>query len=99
MNDLERELQRALSRKDAPAGFAERVLARVAPPRRRSWTLWIPAAVAACVLLAAGVVHQREVDQGEEAKRQLLTALEITAKTIQFAESKVQRLDALEQRP
>jgi len=97
VNDLERQLRHALRPKPAPPGFAVRVLERTVRTRRRA-AFWIPAAAAAGLLITGGIVHQRDVARGEEAKRQLLTALEITAEKIHFAESKVRRLEALEQR-
>jgi hypothetical protein len=76
MNPLEEKLREALRRKEAPPGFAARVMARLPPAgasrnrRRESVWRWFHfpavrwsavAAAVACLLLAAAVVqHRRE---------------------------------------
>jgi hypothetical protein len=77
--DLEHELHSAFSRKDPPAGFAERVEAAAARPYSAPPALsgrWL-ALAASVVLLVGGAAYRRH--QGEAAKEQLMTAMRITA--------------------
>ena len=77
MNYSEEELKSALRRQEAPAGFAERVLARVAKetatepaPRRNPWLTffmqplvrWASAAALAAALIAGGI-HYRNLQR------------------------------------
>jgi hypothetical protein len=86
---LERQLRAALRPRDPPQGFAAGVMARVAaepaaPLRvRRSPAVvsWVGFGLAASVVLAVLLAHQwqvRRIEQGREARRQLLQALRVT---------------------
>jgi len=109
VNSREENLVRsALRRVDPPAGFAERVLARLPAEKSgrkwyamRGWRLalmpqWAPAAA---VLLIAGVVlgsweaHQirERKAKAEQAKVELLEALQITSAKIQYTRGRVFR--------
>lgn len=89
MNDLEARLKASLARPEPPAGFAARVLAAAArmPPPGTSGRFrpllrpWL--AAAAALLLAAGgtwaVQARAERRQAQEARTQLLLALQITS--------------------
>ena len=90
MDWFEKELSRALERKDPPRGFAERVTARVAGqggapvetrsgrPRAFGLPRWLP--VAAALLLIAGSGEQAwRRHQGMVAKQQVMLAMRITA--------------------
>ena len=77
MKDLENELRKALERREAPDGFAERVLAQLepAPTPKPGWRealislvrvprlRWAAAAVVACLVLTFGALHYRHVAQ------------------------------------
>jgi hypothetical protein len=76
--DLEQELQHALSRKDPPAGFADRVEAAArrpasSPPASR----WLALAASIVLLVGGGAAYRRH--QGEVAKQQLMQAMKLTA--------------------
>jgi len=101
-NDLEDQLGKALRPVNPGEGFAERVMSRIEstpgtrPPRRglpqrfRGW----PAALAASVVLVAGLFHAWQVDRerrGLEARRQLLEALHITGEKLDVAYRSVRR--------
>jgi hypothetical protein len=83
MEDFERQLKQAMARKEQPQSFEAKVFAAIAADksaRRRSWR-W--EAVAASVLLVAGLwaqhqgaVHERAA--GEAAKARLRLALKVT---------------------
>jgi len=102
MTDFEDQLRRALERRDPSQDFAARVLARVSAQRRpRSisnwfqWPAWTAAAVAASLLLAStGLDLERRQriarEQGEEARAQLLQAIEITSAQLNKIHKKVQ---------
>lgn len=95
MSRLDDELKYALRREEPPPGFADRVLARAEArqPARRWW----PVAIAATVLLAAGLEfeHERRLRaEGEQAKQQVMLALEITGSKLQFIKEKIHAIDS-----
>ena len=97
MSRLDDELRFALGRVEPSPGFAERVLAGVQPKRARR--PWWAAAIAAAVLLAAGVEfeHQRRVRaQGEHAKEQVMLALQITGMKLHHIKEKIHVIDSTE---
>lgn len=98
MNRFEDELRAALGRRDPPAGFAERVMARIDPPPQRlsraRW--WAVAAVAASLLVGIALPSYREHRRGQEAKEQVLLALHITAEKMAVAQTKVEQLSRRE---
>src|SRR5580693_701280 len=83
MNDIDRELREALQRKQPPAGFHRRVMERAVLSRRslRRWR-WIPAAVAACLLISVSGAYWQRQREAERAKEQLIEALQITGRTL-----------------
>jgi hypothetical protein len=91
MTDFEDELRAALQREEPPAGFANRVLTKTkrTPPRSSAW---IPAAIAACLLLSVGGVEYRQYE-GRKAKRELLLALEITENKLSVVQKKISELN------
>ena len=92
MNEFEDELRSALRRREAPAGFATRVLARTGSKASpRPW-VGLAAAVAACALVTAGGVEYRRYE-GRKASRQLLVALEIAGSKLSIAQEKVNELN------
>ncbi len=107
--DLEQQLRDALRPVAPDAGFAERVVEAVEHDRRRHRTVtrtlsWVATGLAASVLLAVLVTHEHELArerQGQEARRQLVAALEITDQKLDIALRAVNQrapatLDALE---
>jgi cobalamin biosynthesis protein CobD/CbiB len=107
MNNLEEKLRNALRRESAPEGFAERVLARarsLPQPETRAWRRfgarlsrpafrWALAAVAVCLMIAAGVVHHQRQErlrrEGEMARAQVRQALRIASVKLNVARRKV----------
>jgi hypothetical protein len=81
LKDFENELRKALEHREPPAGFAERILARIEPAAtpKPSWREallalfrlprlgWTAALVAACLLVSLGAVHYRRVQQERAA--------------------------------
>lgn len=104
MDDLERQLQQALARQDAPPWFEEKVLRAAArQPERRS-TAWFgraypmrwATAALATLLLSGGIVWQHEREQriaGEAAKAQLQLALRITSGKLQKIEKRIESIE------
>ena len=96
MNHMEDELRQALRRVEPPPGFADRVMARV-PSRKKAWPRnWMAAAAAilVAVLGAGSWEYQRGRDQriaAEQAKAELIFALELTSSKLQATRSKVLR--------
>jgi hypothetical protein len=92
MEDFERQLKYALARKQQPPSFEAKAFAAIAAEtsgRRMSWR-W--EALAASILIAAGLWGQyehgvRERAAGEAAKARLQLALKITATEL----SKIQK--------
>lgn len=110
IDDFERELREQLTARDAPEGFAYRVMARVAARdaarEQRRWfrqPVWQWAAVTAlAAVVAAGVGLQHEKEQrreGEEARAQVMLALRITGTTLRDVERKINKPDGSQSRP
>jgi len=99
MNDFEDLLREELRRREPPAGFAERVMARVPQRRASFWTAyWRPLTAIAAVLVVAfslGVfAYQRQVERAQKANRQLMFALKLAAEKIQRVQQRVQNSSA-----
>jgi hypothetical protein len=81
MEEFERELRQALERRPAPPGLKRRLMEkrRARQPHSTVW-LRLAASIALAAVLggAAEWRHQEERRKGEEARRQVLTALRIT---------------------
>lgn len=86
---LERRLRAALTPADPPPGFVAGVMARVAAEpaaplraqRSPAALSWVAFGLAASVVLSVLLAHQwqvRRIEQGREARRQLLEALRVT---------------------
>ncbi len=91
MSELEHELRAALRRQEPPAGFAARVVARTQAARPRSPRRWIGFAIAASLLLSAGLFEYRQY-QGRKAARELLFALELAGNKIKIAHQTIDKL-------
>jgi uncharacterized iron-regulated membrane protein len=91
--ELERRLRRALRPVDPGEDFTARVMAQVSAERgnlaaRSSRVAWIPAALAASVLLVIAGVYgwqQRQKEVGLQARAQVLEALRVTSKKLDLA--------------
>jgi len=93
---LERRLRTALGKVDPGEGFAPRVMARIAaapapvgpPARAGAVASWLTFGLAASVVLAVLLVHEwqaRRLEQGREARRQLIEALRVTDEKLDLA--------------
>lgn len=95
---LENELRRALRPEDPGDEFTRRVMARLrtqatTPQPRRAQpgrlVRWLPAALAASLLVAIMVKHERTeerlVEDGLRAREQLLLALRMTSQKLDLA--------------
>jgi hypothetical protein len=102
MSELENELRNVLRRQPPPAGFAERVAARVsaaerpAPARRPSMMRWAAAAVLVAAL-GAGVEYQsirreRERARGEAAREQVMQALRLAGSKLQKVQTTIKEM-------
>jgi hypothetical protein len=103
MTELEQQLAKALARHEAPAGFTGRVLAAVQDSERRlpwwrrvfvrtSASAWrfVPATVALVIATSGAFYrHHERMEQGEAAKRQLVTALKIAGEKLHTAQQRV----------
>ncbi|MEA2339779.1 MAG: hypothetical protein QOE82_3786 [Thermoanaerobaculia bacterium] len=95
--NLDHELQRTLSRQSAPDGFADRVLTRLGdtnvPRHRTSMLRRIAAAIILTAALGGLTAHQiiehRRNEEGERARRQLMTALHIASAKMRAAQRAV----------
>ena len=100
MDPLENDFREALSREPAPDWFAEGVMARVREQKRQpkpglGWLRWA-AAVAMVVVVVTGVRFdqvRRERLAGEQAKEQLMLALQVTGSKLHLAQVRVQSID------
>lgn len=104
MSRFEDDIRQALARQEPPAGFTERVLARVQaePAKTSAWDrlsgffhlpmLRFATVAALCVALVVGVgfEQQRRLrEQGLAAKQQLMLALKITSGKLHTARTAV----------
>jgi hypothetical protein len=93
--NIETELQEALRRESPPAGFAERVLERIARDEHQRRAPMRGRAIAASVTLAALVAgwgaheHALRVAEGERARDQVLLALRIAGSKVKYAQEQV----------
>ena len=110
--NLEQELRRALSRKDPPAGFDNKVLSRIAAgetvkapaPSRRWPRAALPIAASLILLFGASYYvqerqqrHTREAQaQTEQAARDVVLALQIASEKISAAQAKVEEITRYE---
>ena len=101
MDDLEKQIQRALAPKQPSPFFEARVLAaarREGLARRSRLRMWWTAAVAASVLVVTGSAWQyqrmeQERMAGERAKHQLELALKVTSVKLQRISKKVEQIE------
>lgn len=102
-DEFEQALRAGLQPRPAPAGFADRVLARVDALPQHETAPWpvriirsplVRGVIAATLLFSVGLggyfEHQRERQvAGEHAREQVLLALRITSATLQDVRNKV----------
>jgi len=96
MTDFEHQLRRALERKDPSPDFAARVMAQATGGRRSPWMHWrgwAAAGLAASLCLGAVELelrHQQKVRrEGEQARAQLVQAMQITSVKLRHIQKKV----------
>jgi negative regulator of sigma E activity len=96
--DFEQQLREALQPVEPAEGFEQRVMARLAREgsrRHAKVTRWVSVALAASVAFAAIVGTQqwqaRREQEGLEARRQLLEALQLTGEKLDLAYQAVNR--------
>jgi hypothetical protein len=92
MSHFDGQLRQALRRVEPPAGLVERTLARAAgqAPARRPGRVWqYFGAIAASLALVVGGLQYQQYRRGQEAKEQLLMALEITGSQLTQVQNKV----------
>ena len=95
MSRLEDDLRSTLARREPPPGFADRVMARVAPARKRAWShSWMAAAAAVLISILGGSTYQyqrteRMRQEGEQAKAELVFALGLASEKLQHTKAKV----------
>jgi len=103
MNEFEEQLKQALSRREPPSDFAERVLAiarnqsrpaaaarlRLWFHRTRAWRL-VPV-LAALLMMTGGTVYEqhRRAARGEAVKEQLLVAMHIAGSSLHRAQHRI----------
>jgi len=104
MDRFDQDLRNALERKSPSPGFEGRLTARLGQQEHRTrwWTAWRrpplrwAAITVVSLLLLVGVEEwnerQKELEQGQLAKDQVMLALRIAGSKIRLAQSKVQDL-------
>jgi hypothetical protein len=107
MDEFEKELSEAMTRRPAPPGLKGRILAeraqRVAAERNGRSVMWmrLAASVAiAAMLSGAGVWQWRRVEEhrrGEEARQQVMTALGVTARALDKVQKHLESNDGKEE--
>jgi hypothetical protein len=93
--NFEDDLTRAFERKSAPDGFADRVLSRLETPRHRTSTSLRRIAAAIVITAALGgltahqIIEHHRNEEGQRARRQLMTALHIASAKMRAAQRAV----------
>lgn len=99
MSQFERDLRESLRRREPPADFAEKVLARTieARPHRTSSWRWLGAAASIVLVIGATFFIQERQRQaeGEKAKEQLMVAFRITGAKVRDIQA---RVDSIQKR-
>jgi hypothetical protein len=102
-DEFEIELRQALERRPAPPGLKRKLLAERAARKRpqatgETFVMW--QRLAASIVLVAAVgggfawrQHEEERRKGEEARRQVLTALRITSHALDHAQAQLEEHD------
>ena len=100
MNPLDEQLKAALRRKDPSADFERRLMEQIAcrPDARPAWwralyvkpapLRWATAGLALVLITGFGTAEYRRY-RGEQAKQQLIEALEIASLKLKWTEQKV----------
>jgi len=101
MSEFENNLRRTLKRREPPRDLTPGIMRRIEPatkPRPESKFRWIwnwrpvVAAAAAVMMLTVGVEQYREYRKAQEAKQQVMLALQITGQKLSLVQAKVDRL-------
>jgi hypothetical protein len=97
INDVHRELRKALRREEAPVGFAEEVVRRASatPPAARGGLFRLAAAAALIAAVAGGIEYRavrRERAEGEAAKAQVVLALHLAGSKLQLVQARINRI-------
>lgn len=95
-DEFDEALHRALRRRGPDGDFSARVSARLDSRRRDLFrSRWLPAALAACIIAAIGIVQTRQhaLDRvrANQARAQLLSALSIASDNINIVRAAVAR--------
>lgn len=96
-DELETGIRESLQPREAPPGFADRVMAQIPertnllrwPVVRPLWTSAIAAVLLLAVFLGVWANQRQQRIAGEHARRQVLLALRITNATLQAVQQKV----------
>jgi hypothetical protein len=93
MMDFDQELKKALKRREPPRDLTGSVMARIETVPKARWR-WIPAAgIAALLVVGVGGYQWEQYQKGQQAKRQVMLAMRVTAQKLAVAESKVSELN------
>ena len=90
MNPFEDELRQALARREPPAGFTVRLLAKTRASRALWQWRWAAVGAAASVAMVFSAIRIEEYRKGMQAKQQLMIALEITSEKLAAAQQKIE---------
>jgi len=92
-DEFEKALQSALRRRDPGEDFSGRIVARLGGTRRVLRSRWLPAALAASIVAAVGLVQMRQhaldAARANQARAQLLQALSIASDNINIVRAAV----------
>jgi hypothetical protein len=94
-HEFERDMRDSLRPREAPGGFADRMMRRIPASGLRpilQWPVWrwsAAAAVLLAVLLGDLTYQHQQHIAGERARRQVLLAFRITSATLQAVQQKI----------
>ncbi len=92
--NIEDQLREALKREPAPADFKRKVM-RALPAKKNFWwkrrvSLALATALGVAAIIPVAVMEQRQ-RRGEEAREQLLRALQVTNATLRHTKEMIQK--------
>ncbi|MBM3813908.1 MAG: hypothetical protein FJW20_19950 [Acidimicrobiia bacterium] len=91
MKEMEVHLKELLRRQPPSAGFTDRVIRRVTGRGKPRLAWWATGAIAATLLVLGGRLEYQRY-RSEQAKQELMQALEITAEKLVLVESHLENL-------
>lgn len=97
MSQCERDLHESLRRREPPADFAAKVLARTTEPHASGFfsKRWLAVAASVALMVGGAMLIQERRAESEKAKERLMVAFRITGSKVRDIQA---RLDSIQKR-